>query len=112
MDNAEALAARLRENPEDFQAYEALKALYRRSGDIASLANLIAGWAGWVADETASSEAFREVGDLLAGPLADMQRAEEYYLEALRRDPRNLAALDALEAALVAAGAADRAWQA
>ena len=43
MDTAEALAARLRGNPEDHEAYLALKALYARNGEYGSLANLIAG---------------------------------------------------------------------
>ena len=97
MDTAEALAARLRANPADQAAFTALRAHYEQHRDYASLANLIAGWAGWVADDQAASAGFAEVGDLLSGPLADPQRAEEYYLEAVRRDAENIGALEALQ---------------
>src|SRR5262249_4160731 len=60
------------------------------------LANLIAGWAGWVSDDRASAEAYVEVGDVLAQHLGDAGQAESFYLEALRRDALNLTASDAL----------------
>ncbi len=96
MQTVEALVARLRNNPADREAYEILKGLYWQQGDYASLANLIAGWAGWVSDDRAASSAYLEVADLLAHKLADPAQAERFYQEALRRDPINLAACDAL----------------
>jgi tetratricopeptide (TPR) repeat protein len=98
METAEVLAARLRSNPADLEAYESLKALYRSHGDVASLVNLIAGWAGWVPDDAAASAAYLEVADLLAHEVGDPAQAEAYYLEATRRDPLNTAASDAIEA--------------
>ena len=61
METAEVLAARLRSNPADQEAYEALKALYRNPRRPGSLVNLIAGWAGWVPDDRAASSAYIEV---------------------------------------------------
>ena len=78
MDTADALAARLRANPADQVAFAALRTHYEQQHDYASLANLIAGWAGWVEDDQAASAGFAEVADLLAGPLADPVRGEEY----------------------------------
>ena len=98
------LAARLRGNPEDHEAYLALKALYFRQGEYGSLANLIAGWAAWVSDDRAASDAYAEVGTLLAQHLGDPVQAEGCYLEALRRDPLNAIASDALEALWSASG--------
>jgi tetratricopeptide (TPR) repeat protein len=96
METIEALAARLRTNPADSEAYLALKTLYREQGDHGSLANLIAGWAGWVGDDRAASSAYLEVGDVLAQQLCDLTQAEAFYLEALRRDPLNFGACEAL----------------
>ncbi|MFI5309216.1 MAG: tetratricopeptide repeat protein, partial [Polyangiales bacterium] len=96
METVEALAARLRSNPADREAFQSLKALYRQRGDFASLANLIAGWAGWVPDDRAAAAAYVEVGDLLGSELRDSTQAQTFYLEALRRDPTNLGACDAL----------------
>ena len=98
METAEALAARLRANPGDRAAFAALRAHYEQQGDYASLANLLAGWAGWVTDDRAASDAMVEVADLLASTLQDPARAEEYYIEAARRDAENLAAVEALQA--------------
>lgn len=97
METAEALADRLRANPDDRAAFAALRAHYEQLGDYGSLANLLAGWAGWVSDQRAASDALVEVGDLLASTLQDPARAEEYYLEAAQRDPENLAAIEALQ---------------
>jgi tetratricopeptide (TPR) repeat protein len=96
MDTVQALTARLRSNPADSEAFQHLKALYRQGSDFASLANLIAGWAGWVSDDRAAASAYVEVGDLLASEMQDTAQAETFYQEALRRDPANLAACDAL----------------
>src|SRR5262245_54193535 len=100
MDNVEALTARLRANPADWDAYQALKTTYQRLGDYGSLANLIAGWAGWVADPRLASEAYLEVGDVLAVRLGDLGQAESYYLQALQHDALNLGALEQLQALL------------
>lgn len=98
MEDAEALSARLRANPADHEAYLALKTLYFHQGDYGSLANLIAGWAGWVQDDRAASRAYVEVADLMARQLGDGAQAESYYAEALRRDPLSVAASEGLQA--------------
>jgi tetratricopeptide (TPR) repeat protein len=97
MRTAEALAARLRANPADLEAYEALKSLYRSQGDLASFVNLVAGWAGWVSDDRAASRAYVEVADVLGQQLGEVAQAETFYFEALRRDPLSVAASDALQ---------------
>ncbi|MDH5675174.1 MAG: hypothetical protein OEZ06_23815 [Myxococcales bacterium] len=97
MESAEALAARLRDNPADADAYERLKAAYRQRGDHASLANLLSGWASWTPDAEGASRALAEVGDLLSQHLGDLEQAEAHYLEALRRYPYNTDASEALQ---------------
>src|SRR5690349_8955432 len=97
MDDVDALAGRLRANPADREAYQALKALYRTQQDYGSLANLVAGWAAWVPDDRAAAAAYVEIGDILAQHLGEQSQAEAYYLEALKRDPLNAGASEALQ---------------
>ena len=57
---AEQLIARLRANPDDLDAFHALKAHYQRVGDAPSLINLLEGWAKRSPDGPASATlAFR-----------------------------------------------------
>jgi tetratricopeptide (TPR) repeat protein len=63
---AEQLANRLEANPNDVQAYEALKAHYLRTQDLASLTNLIAGWAGYQSDPEKASRGYFEASRVVA----------------------------------------------
>jgi len=63
---AEQLASRLEANPNDVQAYEDLKAHYLRTQDLASLTNLIAGWAGYQTDPIKASRGYFEASLVVA----------------------------------------------
>lgn len=85
---AQELIARLRRNPNDAEAFGALRAHYQRIGDYASLANLLEGWAGRSRDPVAAARALYEAGELVLGALADRERAVQMYQRALALDPR------------------------
>ena len=72
---AEQLIARLQGDPHDSAAYEALKAHYRHSGDLASLANLLEGWASNnTHDFQNASQAYAEAGDSVLQSSGDSAR--------------------------------------
>lgn len=83
---AEELIARLRRDPDDFEAFRHLGEHYRRLGDHASLANLLEGWAKRNADAARAARAFHEAA-LLVMELGDLPRAESLLVQALQRDP-------------------------
>lgn len=78
---AEQLASRLEANPNDVQAYEALKAHYLRTRDLASLTNLIAGWAGYQTDAYKASRGYFEASRVVA----QAEPAHERRLALLRQ---------------------------
>ncbi|MCS6798235.1 MAG: hypothetical protein NZ898_06860 [Myxococcota bacterium] len=84
---AEQLIARLRRDPDDAEAFAALRAHYHRLGDYASLANLLEGWAARSPDVTAAGRAFYEAAELVLGALGDRPRALLLYQRAIERDP-------------------------
>ncbi|MCB9593175.1 MAG: hypothetical protein H6719_10620 [Sandaracinaceae bacterium] len=86
---AQELIARLRRNPNDSEAFAALRAHYQRIGDYASLANLLEGWAGRSRDPAAAAQAIYEAGELVLGALADRERAIRMYQRTLSLDPRH-----------------------
>lgn len=86
---AQELIARLRRNPNDSEAFGALRAHYQRIGDYASLANLLEGWAGRSRDPGAAAHAMYEAGELVLGALADRERAIRMYQRALALDARH-----------------------
>lgn len=86
---AQELVARLRRNPDDADAFAALRAHYQRIGDYASLANLLEGWAGRAPDPNAAAHALYEAGELVLGALADRERAVRVYERALSLAPRH-----------------------
>src|SRR5678815_5433738 len=92
------LVARLRRNPDDQQAFAALRQLYHQQGDWASLANLLAGWAGQQRDPRQAAWALYEAGDLVLGALRDRMRASTLYERALERMPDLLEPAVRLEA--------------
>ena len=85
---AQDLIARLRRNPQDSEAFAALRAHYQRVGDYASLANLLEGWAGQARDAVAGAHALHEAGELVLGALADRERAIKKKVGDMRFRPR------------------------
>lgn len=85
---AQELVARLRRNPDDSEAFAALRAHYQRVSDFASLANLLEGWAGRAKDPRAGARALYDAGELVLGALADRDRAIRMYEQALATDPK------------------------
>jgi tetratricopeptide (TPR) repeat protein len=98
---AEQLIARLQGDPHDSAAYEALKAHYRHSGDMASLGNLLEGWAAAHSqDASAASEAYAEAADAVLQSTADLARAKRLYRHAVQLDVRHTEAATRLQALL------------
>jgi hypothetical protein len=89
---ADELIARLRRNPDDASAYASLRAHYQRTGDHASLANLLEGWAGRSANHQAAAQAFFEAGELAFGSLGDQPRGMRFYERTLERNPAHVEA--------------------
>jgi tetratricopeptide (TPR) repeat protein len=98
---AEQLVARLQGDPHDSAAYEALKAHYRHSGDMASLGNLLEGWAAAHSqDAQAASDAYAEAADAVLQSTADLGRAKRLYRHAVQLDVRHTEAAARLQALL------------
>lgn len=87
---AQDLIARLRQNPDDSEAFAALRAHYHRRGDYASLANLLEGWASRSPHARAAAAAFFEAGDLASTYLSDRGRAISLFERAVERDPQHI----------------------
>lgn len=86
---AQELVARLRRDPNDAEAFAALRTHYRRVGDYASLANLLEGWASRAPDPPAGAQALYDAGELVLGALSDRERAIRLYDRALATDPHH-----------------------
>ena len=84
---AEQLIARLRSNPDDAEAYAALRAHYRQAGDYASLANLLEGWASRTVDASSAANALYEAAQLISHYQSDPERAAGLLERALERQP-------------------------
>lgn len=84
---AQELIARLRQNPDDQHAFQALRAHYQRTGDSASLANLLEGYAARQGDARLAAQAYFEAGDLVWRFLGDETRAAALLDRALDREP-------------------------
>jgi hypothetical protein len=81
---ARQLVTRLRQDPRDEAAYESLKAHYFEQGDLASLANLLEGWAGRNEDAPEpSSQAYVEAARAVLQSGGDALRARALYERAL-----------------------------
>jgi tetratricopeptide (TPR) repeat protein len=87
---AEQLIARLRRNPDDFEAFAALRAHYHHQADYASLANLLEGWAARSTDPISAADAYLEAADLCRDRLSDRGRAMSLYERALERHPMHM----------------------
>ena len=83
---AEQLVSRLQRDPNDAQAYEELKAHYRDADDLASLTNLVAGWAAYQTDAYKSSRGYYEAAQVVAKAAPNHARRIELLRQAAGRD--------------------------
>ncbi len=102
--HAESLVARLKRNPDDAEAYSALRAHYHRLGDYASLANLLEGWAARASDVSAAASAYFEAAELCEGYLDDRVRAISLLERSLEKNPMYLDSSVRLEEVFEATG--------
>ncbi len=86
---AQDLIARLRQHPDDLEAFDALRHHYSQIQDWASLANLLEGWAKRATQPHAAAAAFVEAAELTLHYLGDTARAMALLERALERDPAN-----------------------
>ena len=103
---ARQLVSRLRQDPRDEAAYEALKAHYFELGDFASLANLLEGWASQyegLAPES-SSDAYLDAARAVLQGGGPSDRARALYENALRVNVLKAEAAQELLAILEQAG--------
>jgi tetratricopeptide (TPR) repeat protein len=82
----EQLVSRLQADPNDADAYEALKKSYRESGDMASLTNLIEGWAAYQADAVKASRGYFEAAEVVAAVSPQHARRGALLRQAAERD--------------------------
>jgi tetratricopeptide (TPR) repeat protein len=90
---AERLASRLQAEPNDQAAYDALKAHYRETGDLASLTNLIIGWSAFQTDVARASHGYLEAARLVASTGRHQERHCELLRQAVSADITNRAAV-------------------
>ncbi len=83
---AELLTDRLQKNPHDAAAYDALRTIYRDTGDFASLTNLVEGWAGFQSDPGRASRGFLEAARAARAGGGGAARARELIRKSLERD--------------------------
>jgi tetratricopeptide (TPR) repeat protein len=105
---ADELIARLRRNPDDAAAYNALRVHYHRLGDFASLVNLLEGWAGRTTDTTSAGQALFEAGELSWGALRDQGRGMRFYERALEQNGAHPDAFGRLSSLYEASGDVQR----
>lgn len=109
--STDQLIARLRRNPEDTEAFRALRSSYEQSQDFASLANLLEGWAARQSMPNASADAFCEAADVIDQRLGDTARAVRALQHALRRFPTHAGAAQRLQPLLETQGRLDELTQ-
>jgi tetratricopeptide (TPR) repeat protein len=97
---AERLAGRLQADPNDAEAYGALKSHYRDSGDLASLANLIEGWAAYQTDPVQASQGYLETARVVASSGKHSARQRELLKRATQLHAANREAVLELSALL------------
>jgi tetratricopeptide (TPR) repeat protein len=101
---AEQLVSRLRNDPNDIPAYEALKRHYAESGDVGSLVNLIEGWAEYQPNTSLAGQAFVEAARHWQSAGGDAERSVSLYRRALEKDPEQRDATMELVGVLQATG--------
>lgn len=97
---AERLAGRLQADPNDAEAYDALRAHYRETGDLASLANLLEGWAAYQTDPLQASQGYLETARVVASSGKHTARQRELLLRATQLNTANREAVLELSALL------------
>lgn len=95
----EQLKTRLRRDPDDTQAYVALKNLLARQGDFASLAELLEARAARLSasDRVGASVAYQEAAESALQSAANFVRVKDLYQKALRSNPLNQPATEGLQ---------------
>jgi hypothetical protein len=95
----EQLKTKLHADPDDTQAYEALKDILAQQGDFASLAELLEGRASrlFVSDRPGASVAYQEAAELALQGAANFVRVKDLYQKALRLNPLNQPATEGLQ---------------
>lgn len=83
---AELLTDRLQSNPHDAEAYDELRKIYRDDGDLASLTNLVEGWAGFQTDPALASRGFLEAARTSRAGGGTPERTRELLQKSLERD--------------------------
>jgi hypothetical protein len=83
---AEQLTDRLQSNPHDAEAYDGLRKIYRDGGDLASLTNLVEGWAGFQTDPVLASRGYLEAARSSRAGGGHATRTRELLHKALERD--------------------------
>ncbi len=102
------LEARLRANPRDAEAFEALRRHYGASGDGPRLLSLLERWAAAQADPRMAAAAYREAAQVAMDVLLDLDRAVALADRALAATPDDGAVLALLDGWLTQAGRPDR----
>lgn len=95
--HARRLIARIQRDPSDTEAVLGLKAHYEAHGDLASLANLMQGWAETLREAEAAADAYVAAADA-ALRVHDRYRARWLCEHALKRSPQHEQARAHLEA--------------
>lgn len=85
----EQLVSRLQTDPNDAEAYRALKAFYRETGDMASLVNLIEGWAAYQTEPAKASQGYLEAAQVVAAVNPQHERRGKLLALACERDVAN-----------------------
>ncbi|MBN1652386.1 MAG: hypothetical protein JXA30_01275 [Deltaproteobacteria bacterium] len=92
----EQFLSRLRDNPNDEEAYSALRSAYIQQEDFFSLSHLMENWATNAIDRTESSQGFFEAAEIALNDLNDPERTETLLQRAIQQNPLNSAASERL----------------
>jgi golgin subfamily B member 1 len=93
---SEHLIGRLREDPNDLEAYSALRNIFSQQNDFRSLSQLIENWALNARDKEESSRAFFESAEIVLHKLNDLDRTENLLRQAIHENPLNSDACELL----------------
>lgn len=95
---ARQLVARLGGDPNDADAYEALKQHYQYAGDLDALATLLESWAATEGREAVEAgQAYAEAADAVLRGGGDRERAKQLFRGALQMDATRLEAAERLQ---------------
>ena len=95
---ARQLIVRLRDDPGDAGAYEALKQHYQYAGDLEALSSLLEGWAaGEGRDPVEAAQGFAEAAEAVLRGGGDRARAKHLFQRALQSDVTSPGPADRLQ---------------